>query len=73
VKVGSSTWIADHHQRTFSWQEGYGAFTVSGSLLRVTREYIQRQEEHHKKYDSLEELHRILQDHGIAPDPRYFE
>lgn len=34
--------------RTFGWQEGYGAFTVSGSQRETVHEYIVRQEEHHR-------------------------
>src|SRR6185436_5262492 len=29
MKRGSSVWIHQHGVKTFAWQEGYGAFTVS--------------------------------------------
>jgi putative transposase len=35
--------------RDFSWQRGYGAFTVSQSNLDEVRRYIARQKEHHKR------------------------
>ena len=32
----------------FRWQSGYGAFSVSRRLVPVVRDYILRQEEHHR-------------------------
>jgi putative transposase len=57
--------------KEFSWQEGYGAFSVSSSNLdRVTR-YIQNQEAHHRKLSFEEEYRAILKKHGVEFDPRY--
>src|ERR1700704_2273623 len=44
----------------FAWQEGYGAFTVSESQVPKIRNYIERQEEHHRKISFLEEFKVIL-------------
>lgn len=40
MKRGSSAWIHQHGVRAFSWQEGYGAFTVSPSQLTKVQRYI---------------------------------
>lgn len=75
VKKRSSEWIhstfAD--MQAFAWQEGYGGFTVSKSLLDEVAEYVRRQKEHHTKYDSLAEFKELLRRHGIEFDPRYLE
>jgi putative transposase len=34
----------------FSWQRGYGAFTVSQSNVEEVRNYIKHQKEHHRKF-----------------------
>ena len=72
VKTGSSGWAKkEGQQREFSWQRGYGAFTVSESQLDHVREYVRRQEEHHRKRSFQEELLELLDRHGVAYDPRY--
>ena len=51
IKGGSSRWMNEQHPRKerFSWQQGYAAFSLSPSRMKKTIEYIQNQEEHHKK------------------------
>src|SRR5215831_19329728 len=49
LKSVSSKWVHDEiGVRSFAWQEGYGAFTVSASERRAVRHYIEQQEEHHR-------------------------
>src|SRR5687768_17610934 len=56
LKANSSRWVRDEVRRsTFSWQEGYGAFTVSAQMLGQVKEYIRRQEEHHRVRSFQEE------------------
>ena len=55
----------------FSWQEGYGAFSVSSSTLDSVIRYIRNQEKHHRKFTFEEELRAILRRHGIEYDPRH--
>ncbi len=55
----------------FHWQDGYGLFGVSPSHLEPVREYILRQEEHHKKETFQEELLRILKKYQVSYDERY--
>src|SRR3977135_4382654 len=51
IKGGSSKWVHDTfpEHRRFGWQEKYGAFSVSVSLLDKTIKYIKDQEKHHRK------------------------
>lgn len=51
VKQNSSKWINENKfiNSYFEWQEGYGAFSYSKSQLNAVIEYIQKQEQHHKK------------------------
>lgn len=55
----------------FSWQDGYAAFTVSPSVIPSLRRYIETQIAHHQKTDSLTELIRLLNKHGIVYDEKY--
>jgi len=73
IKGGSSKWIHETFadQRTFSWQEKYGAFSVSVSQLEVVKAYIQNQAKHHQILTFGEEFIALLLRHGIAYDERY--
>ena len=72
IKSGSSRWIHDEKRiRSFDWQEGYGAVTVSPSGLTRLRRYIARQEEHHRKKTFQDEFREFLDKCGIAYDERY--
>ena len=55
----------------FSWQEGYGAFSVSPSPVPVVKKYIQNQEQHHRKRDFEQEFIALLRNCGIEYDERY--
>jgi putative transposase len=73
IKGGSSKWIHENFpdQREFAWQEEYGAFSVSVSLLDKTIDYIKNQEAHHKKMTFQEEFLMFLKKHRIEYDERY--
>jgi REP element-mobilizing transposase RayT len=72
VKAVSSRWVHEETgDRGFSWQEGYGAFTVSASQRDMVREYIARQEEHHRKRTFQEEYVELLKRSGVEYDDRY--
>lgn len=72
LKAVSSRWVHDEiRERAFAWQEGYGAFTVSASQREAVREYIARQEEHHRKRTFQEEYVELLQRSGVEYDERY--
>ena len=73
IKGGSSKWIHDTftEHKHFSWQEGYGAFSVSISQIQETIAYIKRQEEHHQRKSFKEEFLSFLIKHNIKYDERY--
>jgi putative transposase len=73
VKANSSGWIHRTFPklRTFAWQLGYAAFTVSPSQVDKARRYIMSQEEHHRGLCFKDELVALLTTHGVAFDLRY--
>jgi len=73
IKGGSSKWVHDTfpHQRTFEWQEGYGAFSIGVSQIPVTRAYIKSQPEHHHHTTFKDEFRAFLKKHGIEYYERY--
>jgi len=74
LKKASSAWVRDQFGlRTFAWQEGYAAFTVSVTARSAVHEYIANQEEHHRARSSREELRKMLAVAGIEYDPKYFD
>jgi REP element-mobilizing transposase RayT len=73
VKKNSSRWFktkADSLQG-FQWQAGYGAFSVSRSMLDPVRAYITNQKEHHRTRSFQDEYRQLLQLNGIEYDERY--
>jgi putative transposase len=73
VKKSSSKWIKtkDIRYKDFFWQDGYGAFSVSKSVVDSVKEYILNQKEHHKKVTSLDEYKTLLKENGIPFEERY--
>ncbi len=73
LKRVSSQWIKHHdaQRQEFSWQAGYGAFSVSQSMTPQVADYIRRQEEHHRQRDFQSEFLELLQRHQIEYDERY--
>jgi REP element-mobilizing transposase RayT len=73
VKRGSSKWIKTRgpEYADFYWQNGYGAFSVSPSLVEAVTHYIAHQEEHHSKQSFQEEFREFCRRHGVEFDERY--
>ena len=73
IKAKSSKWLktVDEYYEFFQWQEGYGAFSVSPSLMERTTKYILTQAEHHKTHTYCEEYRTILEGYGVEFDERY--
>ncbi len=55
----------------FSWQAGYGIFSVSASSVEQVKAYIDGQQEHHRTMTFQEEYRRFLEKHGVEWDERY--
>lgn len=73
IKTGSTNHI--NEQRwigcRFSWQEGYGAFSVSHSHLDRVATYIHNQETHHRGKTFQDEYVEFLERHHVPYDERY--
>jgi putative transposase len=71
LKTSSTKIVKDKGHPDFSWQAGYGAFSVSQSMKDSVVGYIANQEMHHRRITFQEELRTIIQKHGIRLDERY--
>ena len=73
LKANASGWMHDvfPEARDFSWQRGYGAFTVSHSNVEEVRRYIAQQKQHHQKTSFRDEFIQFLKANGIEYDERY--
>jgi len=73
LKTSSSKWVKTQSQSLvgFSWQRGYGCFSVGPMHLEALIRYIERQEEHHKKWTFEEEYRRFLNKYGLEYNEAY--
>ena len=73
IKTGSTNHINEQKWVgcRFSWQEGFGAFSVSHSNLPRVARYIQNQESHHRKKSFQKEYVDFLNRHHVAFDNKY--
>ena len=73
LKENATGWMHDVFPslKNFSWQRGYGAFTVSQSNVEAVRRYIARQKEHHQKVSFRDEFIQFLQENGIEYNERF--
>jgi putative transposase len=73
LKGNSSKWLRDTfpelRPQGFAWQEGFGAFSIGISGMEETVQYIQTQEEHHRKKSFREEFESFLKKHGCDFKP----
>ncbi len=72
VKKTSSKWV--HREiglPIFSWQEGYGAFSVSPTQRATVKRYIANQEQHHRKKTYQEEYLELLKKADVEFDPKF--
>ena len=73
LKANATGWMHDVFPslKNFSWQRGYGAFTVSQSNVAAVRQYIARQKEHHRNISFRDEFIQFLEENDIAYDERF--
>lgn len=73
IKKGSSKWVKTkgNEYMDFAWQSGYGALSIGQSKFDVVRQYIQNQEEHHKKVSFQDEYLNFLKKYAIGFDEKY--
>jgi putative transposase len=73
VKRASSLWLKTKAADLagFSWQNGYGMFSIGFSQVEAMRVYIAGQEAHHRRQTFQDELRQLLRRYEIAFDERY--
>jgi len=70
IKGSTSHWLNEQKlvPGKFSWQRGYGAFSVSASQLEIVTKYIQNQDEHHRRKSFEEEYTEWRRNYGFLDD-----
>lgn len=72
LKADSSQWVhREIGKKTFGWQKGYAAISVSPSNLLGVARYVRTQAEHHRRQTFKEELVEILKASGIQYDEQF--
>ena len=73
IKTETSKWSKskENGSSLFSWQAGYGAFSVSHSNRNAVDEYIRHQDEHHRTRSFQDEFKELCKRHDVAFDERY--
>ena len=68
-KGNSSYWINKNRiiPQKFSWARGYGAFSVSQSMVEKVAAYIRHQKEHHRLVTFAEEYAAFIKAYGLDP------
>ena len=75
IKKQSSKWIKGIGKGylSFTWQTGYGAFSVSSRAVEIVRKYIRNQKRHHRTKSYVEELERLFMENGVIEfDPEFY-
>jgi REP element-mobilizing transposase RayT len=73
VKRSSSLWINENRfvAGKFSWQEGFGGFSLGRAQLTDKISYINQQKEHHKVSTFHEEYQLFLKENDIVFEEKY--
>ena len=73
LKTSSSKWLKTQSPGLdeFSWQRGYGCFSVGPSDLDALCAYIDHQEEHHKTRTFQDEFWMFLKKYGVKYEEAY--
>ena len=74
IKTSSSIWLKEtgKFSEFAGWADGYAALTYAWKDKDMIVNYIKNQQEHHKKESFEDELRRLLKEHGIEFDEKYF-
>jgi REP element-mobilizing transposase RayT len=67
LKGESSHWInqSSFIKQKFAWQTGYGAFSVSESMVNEVEKYIFGQKEHHRKLSFDQEVELLIKKYNL--------
>lgn len=74
IKTASSIWLKEskHFPDFIGWANGYAALTYSPWDKDKLINYIKNQQEHHKTETFEAEYRKLLEEHNICIDERYF-
>ena len=74
IKTSSSVWLKQHPKfpKFTGWSVGYAALTYAHKDREMIINYIKNQQKHHIKRHFEAEYRKLLQEHGIKFDERYF-
>lgn len=74
IKTASSIWLKEKIEfpKFDGWADGYAAITYAYKDKDVIINYIKNQQEHHKHFSFEEEYQKLLEEHNIVIDERYF-
>ena len=71
IKTNSSLWRHEQGDDDFSWQNGYGCFSISPSDVDAVGNSIAHQKEHHKKMSYQDEFRELVLTHGLELDEEH--
>ena len=73
LKTSSSKWLKTESSdlKAFSWQRGYGCFSVGPADLDALCAYIDNQPEHHRTRTFQDELRMFLKKYGLEYNEAY--
>ena len=73
IKANSSKWVNEKRfvVGKFQWQEGFGAFSYAESQLDNVINYINNQEEHHKKETFKKEYLAFLHEYNVEYEDKF--
>ncbi len=74
LKTASSFWLKSHpaFPDFIGWSLGYGAFTYAFRDKNMIIGYIKKQRKHHGATRFVDEYRKLLWEHGVEIDERYF-
>jgi hypothetical protein len=72
LKRGSASWLKTRSRdlKDFAWQNGCGIFSIGFSQIKSARDFITRQEAHHRKISFQDEFRQFLRRYEIEFDEK---
>ena len=74
IKASSSIWLkqSGKFSKFEGWANGYAALTYASKDKEMIVKYIINQQNHHKKVSFEDELRKLLREHNVEVDERFF-
>jgi len=74
IKTSSSIWLKQSGKFPdfIGWADGYAALTYAWKDKEMIVNYIKNQQDHHEKESFNDELRKLLKEHGIEIDEKFF-